>query len=59
MPRIDCLMSNHSQFMAILQREDLTRKAFKYTNMKYSHYYDNKMKVNGHLFQDRLRGFLS
>ncbi|MCJ7656908.1 MAG: transposase [Candidatus Atribacteria bacterium] len=45
-----CLMSNHVHFMVILQREDSMRKVFKYTDMKYSQYYNNKMKVSGHLF---------
>ncbi len=37
--------------MIIPQREDSMGKVFKYTNMKYSQYYNNKMKVSGHLFQ--------
>ena len=48
-----CLMSNHVHFMVIPQREDSLGKVFKYTNMKYSRYYNNKMKVSGHLFQGR------
>jgi len=48
-----CLMSNHVHFMVIPQREDSLGKAFKYTNMKYSQYYNKKMKVSGHLFQNR------
>jgi len=48
-----CLMSNHLHFMVIPQREDSMAKVFKYTNMKYSQYYNNKMKVSGHLFQGR------
>jgi len=39
--------------MVIPQREDSMAKVFKYTNMKYSQYYNNKMKVSGHLFQSR------
>ena len=39
--------------MVIPQIEDSMRKVFKYTNMKYSQYYNNKMKVSGHLFQSR------
>lgn len=38
--------------MVIPQREDSLGKAFKYTNMKYSQYYNKKMKVSGHLFQN-------
>ena len=48
-----CLMSNHLHFMVLPQREDSLGKVFKYTNMKYSQYYNNKMKVSGHLFQGR------
>jgi len=48
-----CLMSNHVNFMVIPQREDSLGKVFKYTNMKYSQYYNNKMRVSGHLFQSR------
>ena len=48
-----CLMSNHVHFMAVPQSEDSLGKVFKYTNMKYSQYYNNKMKVSGHLFQGR------
>ena len=36
-----CLMSNHVHFMVIPQREDSMGKVFKYTNMKYSQYYNN------------------
>jgi len=39
--------------MVIPQREDSMRKVFKYTNIKYSQYYNNKMRVRGHLFQSR------
>ena len=46
-------MFNHVHFMAVPQREDSLGKVFKYTNMKYSQYYNNKMKVSGHLFQGR------
>jgi putative transposase len=48
-----CLMSNHVHLMAIPQSEDSLGKVFKYTNMKYSRYYNHKMRVSGHLFQGR------
>jgi len=54
-----CLMSNHVHFMVLPQREDSMGKVFKYTNMKYSQYYNNKMKVSGYLFQRSLGDFLS
>jgi len=46
-------MSNHVHFIVIPLREDSMGKVFKYTNMKYSKYYNNKIKVSGHLFQSR------
>jgi len=46
-----CLMSNHVHFMVVPQSEDFLGKVFKYTNMKYSQYYNNKMRVSGHLFR--------
>jgi len=48
-----CLMSNHVHFIVVPQSEDSLGKVFKYTNMKYSQYYNNQMKVSGHLFQGR------
>lgn len=50
-------MSNHVQFIAVPQREDSMGKAFKHTNINYSQYYNNKMKLSGHLFQGRLETF--
>jgi len=48
-----CLMSNHVHFMAVPQSKDSLGKVFKYTHMKYSQYYHNKMRVSVHLFQGR------
>lgn len=48
-----CLMSNHVHFITVPEREDSMGKVFKYANMKYSQYYNSKMKVRGHLFQGR------
>jgi len=36
-----CLMSNHLHFIVVPQSEDSLGKVFKYTNMKYSQYYNN------------------
>jgi len=47
------LMSNHVHFMAIPQREDSMGEVFKYTNMRYSQYYNKKINARGHLFQGR------
>jgi putative transposase len=46
-------MSNPVHFMAITQSEDSMGNVFKYANMKYSQYYNNKMRVSGHIFQSR------
>ncbi|MBL7069609.1 MAG: transposase [Candidatus Omnitrophica bacterium] len=48
-----CLMSTHVHFIAIPQKEDSMGKVFKYVNMKYSQYYNKKLRISGHLFQGR------
>lgn len=48
-----CLMPNHVHFIGVSKREDSMGKTFKYVNMKYSQYYNRRMKVAGHLFQGR------
>ncbi|MCK4947076.1 MAG: transposase [Candidatus Aureabacteria bacterium] len=48
-----CLMSNHVHFIVVPECEDSMGNVFKYVNMKYSQYYNNKMGVCGHLFQGR------
>lgn len=48
-----CLMPNHVHFIGIPEREDSMGKVFKYAHMKYSQYYNKKMRTTGHLFQGR------
>ncbi|OGW75606.1 MAG: hypothetical protein A2Z72_08625 [Omnitrophica bacterium RBG_13_46_9] len=48
-----CLMPNHVHFIVIPEREDSMGKVFKYAHMKYSQYYNKKMRTQGHLFQGR------
>ena len=48
-----CLMPNHVHLIALPGKEDSLANVFKYVNMKYSQYYNRKMRVSGHLFQGR------
>lgn len=48
-----CLMPNHVHFIALPGKEDSLANVFKYVNMKYSQYYNRKMRAYGHLFQGR------
>jgi putative transposase len=48
-----CLMPNHLHVVAVPEREDSMWKVFKYAHMKYSQYYNRKMRTTGHLFQGR------
>jgi len=48
-----CLMQNHVHFIAVPQREDSLAKTFNSAHMRYSHYFNKKLKVTGHLWQGR------
>ena len=48
-----CLMPNHVHFIGVPEKEDSMAKVFKYAHMKYSQYYNKKMRTAGHLFQGR------
>lgn len=48
-----CLMPNHVHFIGVPEKEDSMGKVFKYAHMKYSQYYNKKMRTTGHLFQGR------
>lgn len=48
-----CLMPNHVHFIAVPENDDSLSNVFKYTNMKYSQYYNKKIGSCGHLFQGR------
>ncbi len=48
-----CLMSNHVHFIAAPVKEDSLAMTFKYSNMRYSSYFNKKNKRSGHLWQGR------
>lgn len=48
-----CLMQNHVHFIAIPNREDSLAKTFNSTHMRYSHYFNRRLKATGHLWQGR------
>lgn len=48
-----CLMDNHVHFVAVPEGEKSLACAFKYANMRYSRYFNEKQKITGHLWQGR------
>lgn len=48
-----CLMDNHVHFIAVPKTDRSMGDVFKYVNMKYSRYFNQKMGEVGHLFQGR------
>jgi len=48
-----CLMNNHVHFIAIPNREDSLAKTFNTAHMRYSQYFNRKIKARGHLWQGR------
>ena len=48
-----CLMENHVHFLAVPDQEGSLAEVFKYTNMRYARYYNEKHKMKGHLWQGR------
>jgi putative transposase len=48
-----CLMQNHVHFVAIPHREDSLAKTFNIAHMRYSQYFNKKIKSSGHLWQGR------
>ena len=48
-----CLMQNHVHFIVIPEREDSLAKTFNTAHMRYSHYFNKKLKATGHLWQGR------
>lgn len=48
-----CLMTNHVHFIVISREEETLAKAFNFTHMRYSQYYNKKMGMSGHLWQGR------
>lgn len=48
-----CLMQNHVHFIVIPEKEDSLAKTFNAAHMRYSHYFNKKLKATGHLWQGR------
>ncbi len=48
-----CLMQNHVHFIAIPNQSDSLAKTFNSAHMRYSQYFNNKLKQRGHLWQGR------
>ena len=48
-----CLMTNHVHFLAAPLRSNSLAMTFKYTNMRYSSYFNKKNRRAGHLWQAR------
>lgn len=48
-----CLMTNHVHFVAVPLSEDSFAKTFNTAHMRYSQYFNQRIKANGHLFQGR------
>lgn len=46
-------MQNHVHFIAIPDREDSLAKTFNAAHMRYSQYFNKKIKAKGHLWQGR------
>ena len=48
-----CLMDNHVHFVAIPRRKDSLAKVFSISHMRYSQYFNKRIKASGHLWQGR------
>jgi len=48
-----CLMQNHVHFIAVPHTEESLAKTFNFAHMRYSQYFNEKMKRCGHLWQGR------
>lgn len=48
-----CLMQNHVHFIVTPHRKDSLANTFKAVQMRYSQYFNKKMKTSGHLWQGR------
>lgn len=48
-----CLMQNHVHFIAIPDRYDSLARVFNTAHMRYSQYFNRKLKQRGHLWQGR------
>ncbi len=48
-----CLMNNHIHFICVPLRKDSLAKVFSAVHMRYSQYFNKKLKAKGHLWQGR------
>lgn len=48
-----CLMQNHVHFIAIPKEEDSLARTFNFAHMRYSQYFNKRIKARGHLWQGR------
>jgi len=48
-----CLMRNHVHFIAVPAKDDSLAKTFNTAHMRYSQYFNKKLKQRGHLWQGR------
>jgi len=48
-----CLMQNHVHFIAIPSKDDSLAKTFNAAHMRYSQYFNQKLRQRGHLWQGR------
>lgn len=48
-----CLMQNHVHFIAIPNQSDSLARTFNSAHMRYSQYFNNKLRRRGHLWQGR------
>ena len=48
-----CLMPNHVHFIAVPNKSDSLAKTFNTAHMRYSQYFNKKLKQRGHLWQGR------
>ncbi len=48
-----CLMRNHVHFIAIPSKEDSLAKTFNAAHMRYSQYFNKKLRQKGHIWQGR------
>lgn len=48
-----CLMTNHVHFVVVPQEDDSLSRTFNFAHMRYSQYFNRKLKSSGHLWQGR------
>lgn len=50
---VHCLMENHVHFIAVPNRENSLARTFNAAHMRYSQYFNKKLRQRGHLWQGR------